>query len=746
MTNDELVMTTDEIIARSIERNTAIKALDLEDNTRKLMSMVVDDVTEYINICSIIGFSSICTNNPNRAAITKVCEEKLSSHANHLLNDKDLFYKLKDMFEYKSSKISSCYDEDELYLLDAILLKYMRCGIDCDESEYDNLAFIRRTISRLEMEILAAMCSRDKRVAIENEHSEKMPNEISQSMPRDNKGNIIVDLGSMAYNYCLMYVGDTITRKNIELARGSLCKDNVAKYLELFCLKNKMAYLMGYDNYASYVLEVCMLCDPDTIKSLLNNVASKTLPRYIREVKELMKIKKRETPDDRKIELWDIDYLVQKWRHNYGINDAEVRTYFPLEHVLPEMLSIYSDLFSITIKLSKEPVWDDAVMAYDVIKNDDVIGIFYLDLFQRDNKQNTTRCVTIQPGCQYPYSGSKDITQLPRTVLVANMVRDVNVLNFQDVVFLFNEMAHVMHNIFGAQPISHFSGVVVEKDYVKIPSLVMEKLCWEPDIMKRLSSHYISGRPIPDTLINKLRQARNIDIGIHYRKNIFFALYDLMVHSSDKFFSLAEKLIMDNTQPDIINDTMYDIYRQSFNKIFKVEGLEKMDIEMIHNAYPPAFTPVMILGNECFNYNCIWGEICATDIYVERFNPKDLLNKENGQRFIDELFSYGGSRKSMDGIVSYLGRKPTIDNFLSYNDMIEDDEMSIFFHTDRTETNLKKIDIDSETIKNDSDEDNRFTEGARRLSDESAYMTENTETLRKYKNIFIPRSSQKADG
>jgi len=307
-----------------------------------------------------------------------------------------------------------------------------------------------------------------------------------------------------------------------------------------------------------------------------------------------------------------------------------------------------------------------------------------------------------------------------------------------------------MHNIFSRARFSVISGNNVEKDYIEIPSLVFEKICWDPNVMKKLSSHIDNGSKITDALIKKLVKTRNLNIGINYRKNIFFALYDQLVHSSDKFYSLCEKLLISDTDDTGLVDTMVGVYTQSFNKTFSFDDVnKKYTLEIMDRIYPPSFTPTLINGNECMNYNSILSEVYAADIYYEKFFDAPL-SKKNATEFMTLMMNPGGGMPGLKQISNYLGRKPNVDNFLKYNNILSDDSerSSMFFKSSeqnegsRSQTTRKESDSDESTVVengyNSSDNGFGVIEVDRQTEDaaDSYYITENTETLSKYKSIF----------
>ncbi len=521
-----------------------------------------------------------------------------------------------------------------------------------------------------------------------------------------------------------------------------------------------------------------MAKNSDNIKEFLNEILFKLDFRFFKEISTIQKIKK-----NKNINSWDIDYYLIKWKRKYGLNENTVQKYFPIGHVINEIINIYQDLFGIKFeKQQNVKAWDPRIILYKIydLSNDKrkLLGYFYLDLFNRKGKIKQTRCFSLQSPSIYPYGSN--IYQPCVVVLVSSILQDDNsrehLLYHSDVLSLFHEFGHVVYQMLGKSKYSILTSSNVEFDFMQIPSLILDNMCWNPIIMKRLSKHYKSGEYLPDSIIKKMVKIRNLNIGIYHKKIVMSSIYDQLIHSSNDFMTICEDFLKTpdtNNKIDNIKKTLSNLYRQIHDQILRYIANDKIKIGFNSGTiFPNEFISVLI-GNDARFYGLLWSKIYATDIYNEKF--KDLQNlKKNGMEFRNEFLSIGGNIDGIEIIKKYLGRKPSVDGFLDFYGLEKNTEYS-FFNTDKLSCTREKDfptttelllsedrndnqkgqcneELTDESYSNrfseiNDDEINKCTENSvqnkiyyiqnRIKLDEDGYITENTETLKKYNSIFI---------
>ena len=218
-----------------------------------------------------------------------------------------------------------------------------------------------------------------------------------------------------------------------------------------------------------------------------------------------------------------------------GFNEKELAKYFPAEHVKNATMEIYQELLGLKFKkLEKAQTWNKLVTVYEVRdkESDKKIGNFYLDLYPREDKFNHAAAMTLLKRAKV---GNK--TQLASAAMVTNFspaksASEPSILIHSDVVTFFHEFGHVMHNMCNEAKYDRFSGAQVEKDFVEMPSQMLENWIWNKDILKKVSKHVKTGKPLPDDLITKKVASQNMHVASETLGQIFLASIDLILNSA----------------------------------------------------------------------------------------------------------------------------------------------------------------------------------------------------------------------
>ena len=306
-----------------------------------------------------------------------------------------------------------------------------------------------------------------------------------------------------------------------------------------------------------------------------------------------------------------------------------------------------------------------------------------MDLYKRDGKYDQTRCFVIRKSCQYPLSlgFSKIDYQIPIIALISSI--QSNLLNHNDVVNLFHEFGHIMHNIFGKTKYSLFSGISVENDFVETPAQVLEYLCWDKNILKKLSCHFKSKQSLPDDIIDKMVKMRDLDIGIHYKKHCLIGIYDQLIHSSDVFIKICRDLIDPNTEK--MKSNLIPIFSKIYKKLHQQILCSYTNNNLFRIGYndgilfPGPWLNYLFLNNNLY-YSKIWSKVYAADIYN--------MYKSDVTPLKDKILKFGGSKKSIDMMTDILGRQPNIDGFIKLHNLGQDEEFSYYFSTEHFEKNI----------------------------------------------------------
>lgn len=661
---DELIELTKEVIKKSIETNNKI-------NNIKDLANDINDLQTYHSVCGFLQYVS--PNDKLRKASIK-CDLMIVKHINELDLRKDIYLKL---LEIKNSKLNS---EDSMFV-NSLILNYERNGINLDKEQRDVLLKIKHEISKLENGIANFICDADKGTL-----------EIGNTKIKTNKNN---------YGLQMKQNKNSEERKKVELRYSNLCSGTLMSYIaKLIVLRDKHAKILSYKCHSDYKAFIQMTKNSNNIKNFMAELLSKLNYRYMREIDTISKFK------DKNINSYDIQYYVTKWKQEYGINENKLKEYFEFNNTINEIFKIYEKLFGISFVKLNNKVWHNSVVLYGIFKEQELLGYLYLDLFSRELKYKQTRCFCLKPAI---------VDQIPSVVMLSSIGEksDINLINFQDVISLFHEMAHVMHHIFGKTKYAIFSGVNVEVDFVETPAQILDLLCWEKDIIKRLSHHYQTGESLGDDTINKLIKLKNIDIGIYYKRHILIALYDQMIYSSQSVIDSFENALKEGNEKKISN-VLSDLYRQLHNEIMiDKDKNPKYKIELAKDIGVPYEWLSTFLGSDSQYYSSIWSRVLSADVYNEMIKGKPI-NSDIGDQLVKHIFQHGGTKQGYEMICNYMKRAPEIDGFISMHDLDRDMEYSFFLNTDQIK--MPK----TEQFNINSTEANKFSE----INESAVYVTD----------------------
>jgi len=334
----------------------------------------------------------------------------------------------------------------------------------------------------------------------------------------------------------------SITRKKMaKLSESECMNENITIFEEVLQLRKEEAQLLGFGNHAYYILDTKMAKDPIKVFEFLNDLSSKLSDYLVKDLNVLLNLKRQEMEErkdffDGKINFWDYRYynrlLLEK---EYNVDNEAIRQYFPIEKVTEGLLNVYQEILDLKFELTKNPhVWHEDVVQYDVYDTTgDFMGHFYLDLYPREGKYGHAAEFNLISGCEY-----KGQRLHCASAMVANFTKPTqdkpSLLDHDEVETFFHEFGHVMHEICCTTKYIIFSGTRgVETDFIEAPSQMLENWCYEESVLKLLSGHYETGEHLPQSMIDSIIKAKNVNAALFNRRQIFFGMFDMIAHTEN---------------------------------------------------------------------------------------------------------------------------------------------------------------------------------------------------------------------
>jgi metallopeptidase MepB len=598
-----------------------------------------------------LGFyQNVSTNKALRDASTK-SEERTRKYANEASMREDV-YKAKATAAANLRKTGAwdALSAEQKRLVDKMLLDGKRAGLALEKKEdKELLKRLKDDLSDVCLKFTQNFNEESGRIAFTREQLDGVPEDVVSGYTQRTEGDKVlyeVTFRTPDIFPLLKYANDPKTREVAQQAYDNRLANNVGYLDTALHLRRQIAEILQYDSWADYITEVKMVKSAANAKKFLDDLKSHLDPLGIKERATLLALKKEEHLKrgllfDDTFYIWDYRYYDRLFvERNLDLDDSLVKEYFPVSVVVPAILNIYQDLLGVKfVEFTGDSrnVWHPEVQQFSVWEKDakdesGFLGYCYLDLFPRDGKYSHAAVWGLLPGYELP-NGKR---HYPLAAMVANLAKPTPerpaLMRHDDVTTFFHEMGHVFHGLLSRTRFSRFHGTAVARDFVEAPSQMLENWCWEPEVLKKMSSHYKTQEPLSDDLIAKIVKSRYVNVGLFYLRQLFFANFDLSVH---------------NNSLDV-NTDYTKLWNELREKISLVKGGDK----------PGQGTFGHIVGGyDAGYYGYTYSLVFAADMYATVFK-KAPLDPKLGKLYRDKILLVGGSRDDMDSLKDFLGREP----------------------------------------------------------------------------------------
>lgn len=419
--------------------------------------------------------------------------------------------------------------------------------------------------------------------------------------------------------------------------------DNHEVIREILSLRQQMANLLGFENYAALSLARKMAKSVDQVNQFLDDLIRYTRPAAQREFAELCAFV-REKYRVTDVKAWDVPYYSEKLRkQNFDLSQEELRPWFPVEKVRQGLFDIVEMIYGIQVERDfSAGLWHSDVEFYNIRRDGEIIARFYFDLFTREGKRGGAWMADCRTRRQLGIHGNAVAQQIPVAYLVCNFAPPSPgapaLLTHNDVTTLFHEFGHGLHHMLTSENYLRSSGISgVAWDAVELPSQLMENWCWDPRSISMISGHYKTGETLPADMLGKMLAARNFQSGMRGVRQLEFATFDFTLHQA----------IVD---PEI--DFVAEILNATRHRtaVYPVPD---------YNRFQNSFSHIFAGGYAAGYYSYKWAEVLSADVF-SRFAETGILNPETGREFLDKILSKGGGADALTLFVDFMGREPDI--------------------------------------------------------------------------------------
>lgn len=608
----------------------------------------------FSNVLQVFFALNGAETNDEMQQIAQEISPLLNEHSNNIVLNEKLFARVKAVYDQRESlKLTT----EEAQLLKNTYEGFATSGAALSKEQKE----VYRDLSqKLDLATLAFGQNALKEV---NEYSllitdknvlagmpEWFMESAAESAKQAGKEGWMLDLRATSYVPVMTYADNRDLRREIWMAYNTQCiegskYDNTQNIRDIINYRLEIAKLFGYDNYASYALRNRMAEDIDNVNNLLNQLIDAYTPLAQAEVKALQDYANANGAYFQ-IMPWDFSYYSEKLKTaKFDLNDEMLKPYFQLENVKKGVFGLANKLYGLNFtKNSKIPVYHKEVDAYEVTDKDgNYVAVLYTDFHPRAGKR-AGAWMTEYKG---QWRDEKGRDSRPHITIVMNFTRPTSttpaLLTFNEVETFLHEFGHALHGMLSECTYPSLSGTSVYRDFVELPSQIMENWAVEQEFLDEWAVHYQTGEKIPAELVKKLVDASNFNAGYDCLRQVSFGLQDMAFHTITTPFN---------------------------GDVCELERISTARASVLPNVPGTGrcttFTHIFSGGYAAGYYSYKWAEVLDADAFA-LFKQNGIFDKKTAEAFKNNILTRGGTEHPMTLYKRFRGQEPSIDALLIRN-------------------------------------------------------------------------------
>lgn len=581
----------------------------------------------------------------------------LTQHGNDLIFNKKLFERVKYVHDHHEK-----LTPEEQTLLDKEYDAFVRSGALLGDTDKERLRKLTEEAGILTLQFSQNLLKENKAYTLhitDKADLEGLPDtaiEAAAAAAKEkNMEGWLFTLDYPSYSPFMSYAKNRDLREQMYMARNTECiknndENNLKICQRLINLRREMAQLIGYETYADYVLKHRMAGSTRRVYKLLDDLIEAYKPKAIEELNDIKAKARTMEGENFELKPWDFSYYAHKLQMEKFNLDAEMlRPYFQLDKVVEGVFGLANKLYGISFKENKEiPVYHPDVKAYEVFDEDgSFLAVFYADFYPRDGKQGGAWMTEFQG----QYINSKGENIRPHVSVVMNLTKPTAskpaLLTLGEVETFLHEFGHSLHGMLANTRFESLSGTNVWWDFVEMPSQFMENYSTEKDFLRTFAFHYKTGEPIPDELIDRIRQSRNFNVAYACLRQVSFGLLDMAYY----------------TQKTEFKEDIIPFEKKAWDKAMVAEQLP-------NTCMTTQFSHIMAGGYAAGYYSYKWAEVLDADAFSV-FKKNGIFDHDTAKRLRSCVLSKGGTENPMTLYKRFRGQEPTIDALLVRNGIKE---------------------------------------------------------------------------
>ncbi len=596
------------------------------------------------NVSSVFYNLNSAHTNDELQQIAQEVAPLMSEHGDNIYLNKALFERVKAVWDQRENLT---LNTEQSRLLEVTYKSFVRGGALLKDDQQADLREMNKELSSLTVQFGQHMLSETngfKLIIEDKKDLSGLPDEIiaaaaSEATSSGHEGKWVFGLSNPSVMPFLQYADNRDLRKKIWEAyslRGNQKNEqnNQEILVTIANLRNRKARLLGYETHAHYVLEESMAAHPQKVNTLLEKLWQPALKMARNDAKVLEDMLRKKYPRE-KLQPWDWRYYEEKLRaEKYSLDENQLKPYFALENVRDGIFYTVNRLFGLSFEqLDQVPVYHPDVVAYEVKRLNKHVGVLYMDFHPRESKRGGAWMTSFRK--QSNVFGNY-VT--PVISIVCNFTKPGEntpaLLTWDEVTTFFHEFGHAIHGLLSDVTYRSLSGTSVPRDFVELPSQILE--CWaaEPEVLQVYAKHYKTGEVIPEELIEKMTKASHFGQGFATVEYLAASFLDMDYH----------------TQTNDIAIDGNEFERRSMQKI----GLINEIIPRYRSTY---FAHIFSGGYSAGYYSYIWSALLDADAFAY-FKENGIFNETTAQSFYEHILSKGGTEDPAVLYKKFRGRDP----------------------------------------------------------------------------------------
>lgn len=594
--------------------------------------------------------------NDDMHALAEKMMPALSNHSNNISLNEKLFARIKEVYEQKEQL---GLNREEERLLEKTYDSFVRNGANLSEKDKETFRQLNTELSMLTLRFSQNLLKETNsyEMPLTEAQLAGMPASVvevyAQLAKEKGKEGFIATLDAPSFVPFMKYCNDRALRQQLYMAYNTQCThdneyNNMEIVKQLVNIRMSLAQLLGFPDYADYVLKKRMAETTDAVYGLLDQLLEAYTPTAQKEVAEVEALARELEGADFRLMPWDWAYYSEKLKNRkFDWDEEELRPYFELSQVEKGVFGLATRLYGISFRENKEiPVYHPDVKAYEVFDRDGTyLAVLYTDFHPRAGKRSGAWMTSYKE--QWKENGTNSRPHVSVTMnFTKPSAEKPALLSFSEVTTFLHEFGHALHGIFADTTYQSMSGTNVYWDFVELPSQIMENFAIEEEFLHTFAMHYQTGEPLPPEMIRKIVDASNFNVAYACLRQVSFGLLDMAWYTRKEAF-----------EGDV--------------RAYEKEAWKKAQIlpAVEGTCMSVQFSHIMAGGYSAGYYSYKWAEVLDADAF-SLFKEKGIFNKEVASSFRKNILSKGGTEHPMALYKRFRGQEPSIRALLKRNGII----------------------------------------------------------------------------